>query len=55
MKKPNGLLTIGVKKLVSSLKFFHPGFYTLNHHHQVAPVKVQRGGILIKGREFKTA
>ena len=41
--------------LVSSFQFSGPGFDTLNHHHQVIPMDVQGGCILIKGREFKTA
>jgi hypothetical protein len=52
MKNPGGLLTFTAYLLVSPFKFSWPGFYTLYHHHQVIPMDVQRGGILIKGREF---
>jgi len=41
--------------LVSLFKFFRTDFYTLHHHHQVVPMDVQGDGILIKGRELKTA
>ena len=41
--------------LASFFEFVNSKFYTLNHHHQVVPVYVQRGSILVKSREPKAA
>jgi len=41
--------------LVPFFKFSSTDFYTLHHHHQVIPIYVERDGILIEGRELKTA
>jgi hypothetical protein len=55
LKNPGGLLTIEKDMLGSYFEFVLSHFYTLNHHHQVLPMDVQRRGILIKGRKFEAA
>ena len=41
--------------LASFFEFVRSKFYALNHHHQVVPLHIQRGGVLVKSRELEAA
>jgi hypothetical protein len=55
MRKLPALSTFTGDMLASFFEFVRSKFHTLNHHHQLVPLHVQRGGILIKSREPKAA